>query len=414
MFSFRRILRRGRSGSLPAGQLVLGSEAPAAAQNLLQLHERVRERVTIKQAELLTRRGKYFVRMRSAGGVEGVAMGSDRLTYLSRVMTERVLPLFVGQDVRNIERLVDEVGRHNGNYKLAGLAFWSCMAAVELAAFDLLGKTAGVSATELLGGGLPETNVRRQIPVYLSSVRRETTPDEEVERLAERLAATGATAVKVKIGGRMGRTDAVPGRTEQVVRLARRWLGDGVTIQVDANGSYGADEAVEVGRMLEEHGVYLFEEPCPWEDFEATRRVADRLERVLVAGGEQDTSIEKFRWYAAHRGLDVVQPDVVNNGGFVRTLRVARLAAAAGLEASYHSAKSDFAAAYMLHLAAVTPNLGKFQEFLEDAPVGGRAQTANWYSPNFMVRGGVVETPTGAGLGVTIDPGLLRRARVVG
>jgi L-alanine-DL-glutamate epimerase-like enolase superfamily enzyme len=56
---------------------------------------------------------------------------------------------------------------------------------------------------------------------------------------------------------------------------------------------------------------------------------------------------------------------------------------------------------------------GKFQEFLEDASAGGRAQTANWYSPNFMVRGGVVEIPTGAGLGVTIDPGLLRRAQVV-
>jgi L-alanine-DL-glutamate epimerase-like enolase superfamily enzyme len=171
---------------------------------------------------------------------------------------------------------------------------------------------------------------------------------------------------------------------------------------------------VEVGRLLEEHGVYLFEEPCAWEDFEATRRVADRLERVLVAGGEQDTSLEKFRWYAAHRGVDVVQPDVVNNGGFVRTLRVARLAAAAGLEASYHSAQSDFTAAYMLHLAAVTPNLGRFQEFLEDAPVGGRAQTASWYSPNFTVRGGAVEAPTGAGLGVTIDPNVLRWAQVIG
>ena len=81
MFSLRQILRRGRRGRLPgAGQLVLGGEPPAAAQNLLQLDKRVRERVTIEQAELLTRRGKFFVRLRSAGGVEGVAVGSDRLT----------------------------------------------------------------------------------------------------------------------------------------------------------------------------------------------------------------------------------------------------------------------------------------------------------------------------------------------
>ncbi len=42
--------------------------------------------------------------------------------------------------------------------------------------------------------------------------------------------------------------------------------------------------------MLEDYGVYFYAEPCPWEDFEATKRVADALEKVLVAGGEQDTS----------------------------------------------------------------------------------------------------------------------------
>ena len=167
--------------------------------------------------------------------------------------------------------------------------------------------------------------------------------------------------------------------------------------------------------MLEDHGVYLFEEPCAWEDFEATKCVADRLDRVLVAGGEQDGSFERFRWMVANRGVDVVQPDVVNNGGFARTLRVARRAAEAGMDASFHSAKSDFSAAYMLHLAAVTPNLGPYQEFLEDGLAAGEAGRArpSWYAPAFEIRGGVVAVPTGPGLGVAVDPGELRRARVV-
>ncbi len=413
MFGVGRILGRASRGGESVRPLVLLGDAAPAEQDLLQLHVRVAEPVVIERAELLRRRGKFFVRLRSADGVEGVALGSDRLAYLWPLMTQLVLPLFVGQDVRNIERLVDEIGRHDGNYKLAGLAFWSCIAGAELAAFDLLGKAAGVSATELLGGALSPETLRREIPVYLSSLRRETTPEEEVDRLAARLTATGAIAVKVKIGGRMGRGDEMPGRTEQLVRLARRRLGDGVTILVDANGSYTADEAIEVGRMLEAHGVYLFEEPCPWEDFEATRRVADALQHVLVAGGEQDTSVEKFRWLAANRGVDVVQPDAVNNGGFVRTLRVARLAAAAGMEAAFHCAKSDFAAAPMLHLVAVTPNLGPFQEFLEDSPGTGSPRCAGWYTPSFAVRDGVVATPVGPGLGVVIDPAVLRRARIV-
>jgi L-alanine-DL-glutamate epimerase-like enolase superfamily enzyme len=411
MFRLRDILRLGPRGKVPEKQLILG--APTPEQNLLRLNERIRDRTIIERADLLRKGGKFFVRLQSTDGVEGIAFGDGRLAYLWPMMIERVLPLFVGQDVRNVEQVVDEVGRYDSNYKLAGFAFWSCVAACELAAFDLLGKTAGISVTELLGDVPRNTAAPRQIPVYLSSPRRDTTPDEEVARLSERLAETGAIAVKIKIGGRMGRADAMPMRTEQLVRLARRRLGDAVTIHVDANGSYDAEEAIEVGRLLEDQGVYLFEEPCPWEDFEATRRVADRLDRVLVAGGEQDSSIEKFRWYAAHRGVDVVQPDVIHNGGFVRTFRVARLAATAGMQTSYHSPTSDLAAAYMLHMAAVTPKLGRFQEFLEDAPPGRRAQSAAWYSPNFVVRGGVVEVPTGVGLGVTIDPAILRRARIV-
>jgi L-alanine-DL-glutamate epimerase-like enolase superfamily enzyme len=430
MFRIRQFLRMARRGrETPRERLVLAEEPLRPEHDLLGLRQRLSTSVVIESAELLRRRGRFFVRLRSTDGAEGVAVGSDRLHYLWPIMTQRVLPWFVGQDARDIERLVDEVARVDGNYKLAGLAFWSCVAGAELAAFDLLGRTAGISAAELLsravnapgrvgqtGPGRPGSlEIRKEIPVYLSSLRRETTPEAEVARLAERLAATGARAVKFKIGGRMGRGDAMAGRTERLVVLARQTFGDDVTIHVDANGSYTAEEAIEVGRMLEEHGVYLFEEPCAWEDFEATKRVADRLERVLVAGGEQDGSFERFRWMVANRGVDVVQPDVVNNGGFVRTLRVARLAAAAGMDASFHSAKSDLSAAYMLHLAAVTPNLGAFQEFLEDKPAGGEAKRArpSWYAPAFEVRDGVVSVPEGPGLGVTVDPRELRRARVV-
>jgi L-alanine-DL-glutamate epimerase-like enolase superfamily enzyme len=449
MFGFRRFLRRAQGGRETLRQRLVLSEVSRPEQDLLRLRRRVGTPVVIESAELLRRRGRFFVRMRSTDGAVGVAVGSERLHILWPVMTQRVLPWFVGQDARDIERLMDEVARQDGNYKLAGLAFWSCMAGAELAAFDLLGKMAGVSAAELLvgspgcqsagyrggdrrersSGGQPpvpggtqvgeDANLgyplRRVIPVYLSSLRRETTPDEEVRRLAERLAATGARAVKFKIGGRMGRGDAMPGRTERLVALARRTFGDGVTIHVDANGSYTAEQAIDVGRMLEDHGVYLFEEPCAWEDFEATKRVADQLDRVLVAGGEQEGSFEKFRWMVGNRGVDVVQPDVVNNGGFVRTLRVARLAAAAGMDASFHSAKSDFSAAYMLHMAAVTQNLGPFQEFLEDRPAEGEAKRArpSWYEPRLEIRGGVVAVPMGPGLGVAVDPAELRRARVV-
>ncbi len=404
MFDVRRLVGIGRRTNPRPSERAFVADVPLPpAQNLLDLRARIRTPVVIESADLLVWRRRHFVRVRSCDGAEGVAVASERLAYLRPLMTERVLPFFAGRDARDVERLVDDVARRDANYKLAGLAFWSCVAAADMAIFDLLGKTAGQPVGELLGGVL-----RREIPVYLSSMRRETSPEEEVALLAPRLAETGARAVKFKIGGRQGVFDAAPGRTEGLVALARRKLGDDVAILVDANGSYNVEQAVEVGRMLESHGIRYFEEPCPWEDFEATKAVADRLEHVQVAGGEQDSSIEKFRWMVRQRGVDVVTPDLISNGGFVRTLRLVRLAAEAGVDVSFHSARSDFLACAMLHMASATPGLTRPQEFLADAP-----RRESWHAPNFAVTGGVVAAPTGPGLGVTIDPAVLRRAKRV-
>jgi D-galactarolactone cycloisomerase len=376
-------------------------------QNLLKLHDRVSTPVVVASAQLRVWRGRFFAVVRSTDGAQGVAVGNERLALLGAFATQRVVPFFVGQDARDVERLVDEVARHANNYKIAGVALWSCVAAVEMAIFDLLGKTAGKSVGELLGESPGEVQ-RTNVAVYLSSMRRETTPEEEVARLTQRLVETGARAVKLKIGGRQGAFDASPGRTEKLVAVARRTLGEKMTIMVDGNGSYTVEQAIEIGRMLESQGVHYFEEPCPWEDFEATKAVADSLDRVQVAGGEQDSSIEKLRWMANNRAVDVLTPDLVSSGGFVRTLRVLRMAVEAGLNVAIHSPKNDAQAAAMLNMASAFTALDGPQEFLADAP-----RRESWYAPNFAVQNGVVAVPTGPGLGMTIDPWVLRRARRV-
>jgi L-alanine-DL-glutamate epimerase-like enolase superfamily enzyme len=306
----------------------------------------------------------------------------------------------VGKDARDLEALIDGVYVFRSNYKLAGLPLWCCVSWVEFSLLDLLGKVARRPVGELLGGVL-----RREVPVYLSSMRRDTTPEQEVAWLSRRLQETGARAVKLKIGGRMSRNaDAAPGRTARLVPLARRTFGDNVTIYVDANGSYDAAHAIEVGRMLEAHNVAFFEEPCPFEEYEETKRVADAL-TMAVAGGEQDTSLPRFRWMVQQRGLDIVQPDVSYNGGFLRTRRVARLAAAARLPITPHSSHLGPHPAYTLHFASCTPNSGPFMEF-NAAPQ--RRET--WFAPAFEVQNGVLRVPADPGLGVTIDPAVLRQA----
>jgi L-alanine-DL-glutamate epimerase-like enolase superfamily enzyme len=370
---------------------------------LPDLEKQLLSPVRIASLELLRRDKNYFVRATSSDGVTGIAMTNERIEYLQAMLLQKVMPVFKGKDARQIESLVAEVYTAQSNYKLAGLALWNPVGWVEFAVFDLLGKTAKKSIGELLGGVR-----RREIPVYMSSMRRDTTPAQEIEWVGKRVAETGARAVKLKIGGRMSNdADAAPGRTEKLVALARKTWGEQITLYVDANGSYSAPKAIAVGKMLEEHQVAFFEEPCPWEDFESTKRVADGLQ-LKVAGGEQDTSLDKFAWYIRRQGLDIVQPDVNYNGGFIRTLQVAQLAAGAGMPVAPHAPQAGFATAYLAHFISVIPNAGPFHEY-NAAP----RKIASWHTPSFEVKNGVVQVPTGPGLGIAIDPDYLKGAEII-
>jgi L-alanine-DL-glutamate epimerase-like enolase superfamily enzyme len=378
---------------------------PAAASetSLLQLDTIVKSPVKIASVELVKSGGRYFVRSTSSDGAVGISLATERIGYLYPILQQLVIPYFKGKDARDVETLVDGVYVHSSNYKLAGLAFWCCVGWVEFSLFDLLGQVSKKSVGELLGGV-----IRNEIPVYMSSMRRDTTPEQEVEWVGKRMEETGAKACKLKIGGRMSKNaDASPGRTDRLIPLARKTFGNSVAIHVDANGSYDSAKAIEVGKMLEANNVFFFEEPCPFEELEETKRVADGL-TMSVAGGEQDASLPRFQWMIKNRVVDIVQPDLDYNGGFVRTLRVARMAAAAGMSITPHGPKVGAECAWLVHFASAMPNMGRFQEY-NAAP--HKAET--WYEPSFEVKNGAIKVPTGPGLGIAFDPAMLSKAEPV-
>src|SRR6185436_3789968 len=143
------------------------------------------------------------------------------------------------------------VYRHQDNYKFQGLALWCPVACVEFAILDMLGRIANKSIGELLGGV-----VRNRVPFYVASGRRDTTPQQEIDYLKHLIEETGALAVKYRLGGRMNRNiDAMPGRTETLIPLTRKELGDKIAIHGDANSSYDAPHAIKIGRMMEDIGA---------------------------------------------------------------------------------------------------------------------------------------------------------------
>jgi L-alanine-DL-glutamate epimerase-like enolase superfamily enzyme len=374
----------------------------AAARRVLHL-DALKTPVRIASLELLRNGRTFLVRARSTDGAEGIIVpNADRLRDVYPVFLNRVAPFFIGKDARDLEALLEELYREGSNYKFQGLALWVCVAAAEFALLDLLGKTASRSLGDLLGGAL-----RRDIAIYRASGNRGNTPAQEIEYLKKIVAESGAKAIKFRLGGRMSNNaDSLPGRTEALIALVRETFGDAMTLYADANSSYDVPRAIEIGRLMEKYQYGFYEEPVRFDHLVETKQVADAL-AMPVAGGEQEFSLWRFRWTIHERAVDIVQPDLHYFGGFIRCMRVARMAAEAGLPCTLHMG-GGLGYLDALHFMACIPNALAYQEYKGPSGIPVTCATSS-----LEPKEGVVRVPSGPGFGYTVDPDFVRKAVAV-
>ncbi|HTV01400.1 MAG TPA: mandelate racemase/muconate lactonizing enzyme family protein [Luteitalea sp.] len=357
--------------------------------------------VVIESVELLKAGNDYLVRVRSTDGAVGLAAGHpDVLETTWPILTRRVAPFFIGKDARDLDTLIDGVYLANSNYKWQGLPFWVPVASVEFAVLDLLGQVARKPLGDVLGG------VRtREIAVYRASGNRGNSPEAELAYLQQLVAETGARAIKYRLGARMRYDDDSTRRDLALIPLTRKTFGDAMAIHADANSSYDVPMALRIGRMMHEHRFAFMEEPVPFDSYDETREIAAALP-IDVAGGEQESSLRRFRWMVEQRGVDIVQPDLFYFGGLIRSIRVARMAAVAGMQCTPHMSDGGLGYLYVAHYASCVPNPGPFQEYKgrdEALPVASETSTLRCVK-------GMLTVPSGPGLGVTIDPAFVKRA----
>lgn len=360
--------------------------------------------VTVASVELLRNGKAFLLRTRSTDGLEVVTVPNpQRMAETFPIFLNGIVPVFVNKDARTLESLLWDVYRHNSNYKLQGIALWAGVAAIEMALLELMGQAARRPVADFFGGTL-----RRDIPVYYASGVRGNRPEEEIEHLQKLLGNSGARALKFRLGGRMNRNvDSLPGRTEALIPLVRKTFGDEMTLYADSNSSYDVPNAIRIGRIMEAHGYGFYEEPCPFDELWETKEVADAL-TIPVAGGEQEFSLRRFQWAIENRGLDIVQPDLHYGGGLIRATKVARMAAAAGMQVVPHMSGGGLGYLDVVHFASFTPNIGRFMEFKGSTDLPVACATSS-----LKVEKGVVRCPDGPGFGVTIDPEFVSKARPV-
>ena len=344
-----------------------------------------------------------FVRVTTDSGQQGWGQFSPyNADITAQVFHRQVARWAVGADALDIESLVTTIPERE--HKFPGSYLMRALTGLDTALWDLRGKIEKKGVCELLGGK------PRPFPVYASSMKRgEITPEAEAERLARLKDEFGYDAFKFRVGKECGHDeDEWPGRTEAIVAQVRKALGPEARLLVDANSGYSPKKAIEVGRMLEQHGICHFEEPCPYWEYHWTKEVADALD-LDVTGGEQDCELALWRFMIDLRAVDVVQPDVCYLGGINRTLKVVAMAKAAGLPVTPHSANLSLVTLFTLHLMGAVENAGPYVEFSIEGPDYYPWQD-NLFSPALVVKDGKVQIPEGPGWGVEIDKDWLARA----
>ncbi len=394
--------------SLPAAAFAaapaLGPKLAAAMSGPVLKQDLVKEPVKIASVELLRNGKSFIVRVRSTSGVTGYADAhSSVMSVAYPILLKKVAPSFVGKDARNLESLLEDVYLASSNYKWQGLPFWVSVAAVEIAILDLLGKVSGQSIGSLIG-----TPRHQPIPVYRASGHRGNSPEDEIAYLQKIVAETGATAIKFRLGARM-RFDAESTRRDlALIPLTRKTFGPNFSIYADGNGSYDVQQAIRIGKVMEEYKLAFFEEPVPFDYYDETKQIAAAL-KIRIALGEEEASLRGFRRIIEHGIARVIQPDLLYFGGLIRSMKVARMAAAAGLECTPHMSDGGLGFLYVAHFAGCIANAGAHQEYKgEDDTLPVHSATSSLKSEK-----GLLTVPTGPGLGVEIDPAFLAKAQPV-
>ncbi len=355
-----------------------------------------------------------FVRVRGDTGDEGWGQVSTyNADITAQVLHRQIAPHALGHgagyeldaDIAGIGGLLDLIAERE--HKFPGSYLRRAMCGLDTALWDLRGKVEGRPVCELIGG------TPGRLRAYGSSMRRDISAVDEAARLSKLRDDFGFDAFKFRVAAECGHDiDEWPGRTEDIVPTVRAALGDDVALLVDANSGFSPERAIEVGHMLVDNGVAHFEEPCPYWEFDQTRAVTQALSDlpIDITGGEQDCDIPTWRRMIDDRVVDIIQPDVCYLGGITRVMRVAAMAAGAGLPCTPHCANLSMVTLFTMHLLRAIPNAGKYLEFsIEGADYYPWQQDLFVRSP-YDVEDGHVIISDAPGWGVEISPAWLEAA----
>jgi D-arabinonate dehydratase len=282
-----------------------------------------------------------LVRVVTSDGVvgygESLAYGS--LDAVKAIVDKSLRPLLIGEDEEMIEKLWNKLYMATLRYGRRGVAI-AAISGVDIALWDIMGKRAGKPIYKLLGG------YKKRVRAYITGGYY--SPNKDIEGLVKEVTSyikAGFKAVKIKIGALSIEEDL------ERLKAVKNAVDNSVLIAVDANNVYTYEEALRMGKKLEELGIWFFEEPIQTDLVELSARLAREL-NVPIAGYETAFTRWEYLEILRKHAVDIVQVDSMWTGGISEFMKIGILAKTLGYPVIPHYSASGVSLIANLHVAA--------------------------------------------------------------
>ena len=337
-----------------------------------------------------------LLRVHTDKGLHGIGEGTlNGFIRTTEAAVRELEHLAIGQDPRQVnqlsKRLMESVSLDGGHIHRTAVA------AIEVACWDLLGKSLGVPIHQLLGG-----RVRDTVPAYANGwYRAERTPEAFVAA-AETVVDMGFHALKLDpFGTAQGFIDEAELQLSyDILHALRQRFGPQLRILIDVHARFTEADALRAARRLAPLDLFWWEEPTTREREQPANAVALQCP-IRVATGEMYDTVGQFFTLAAGGGVNIFQPEPMSLGGITNTLAVAHLAQAHGSWIAPHQSGGPVATAVCLQLAACVPNFLIQEHFDAFNPPWVR-DLVTWH-PHLDPVNGHLSLPDAPGLGLDID-----------
>jgi D-galactarolactone cycloisomerase len=264
---------------------------------------------------------EILVRMHTDQGVQGIGIATSYTPIEAAIKAFRsgIAELVVGADPLAPERLYQKLFALTSQ-RIAFEKGWSreaivrISAAVDIAAWDIVGKVSGLPLYRLFGG------YRSEVPCYVTcAYYRDGKDMKELRDEIQMLKAQGHTGFKGKVGGAPLAEDI------ERMALVREVIGDDCDLMIDVNRGWDLATAIEGARLLEPLRPRWLEEPVRWADDRRELKLLARETRIPLSAGESELTSYGCRALLEEQAIQILQFDCTMMGGYTEGRKLAAL-----------------------------------------------------------------------------------------